>query len=152
MLENRQHIWRTSLIKDRVLQNHGADVSTALIAKVLREDFQMRYQKVKKIPFAGNSERSLSLRFVCAQKLLEHLSAGKRLLNVDESWISETDLRRRKWRRRGDPNSIPTKELGLRVSLLVAIDASGRSYSSISHANTDAETFRLFLWKLTAKL
>lgn len=36
--------------------------------------------------------------------------------------------------------------------MLVAIDTSGRSYSSLSHANTDAETFRLFLWKLTAKL
>ena len=35
---------------------------------------------------------------------------------------------------------------------MVAIDTEGNIYQSLSHANTDAKTFRLFLHRLIGKL
>ena len=46
----------------------------------------------------------------------------------------------------------PIQRVGARISLLMAIDTDGRTYTAMSHANTNGETFRLFLWKLINKL
>ncbi len=152
MREQKLPIWRTSLVQDAVLRDHGLRVRRPYVAHVLRHALKMRYRRVKPIPFDGNSDRCLILRMKCAQAVLAQLSAGKRLLNIDETWLSRTDFRRCRWRARGDTNSVPIKQLGKRLSVLMAIDTEGNSYSALSQANTDHETFGLFLWKLSAKL
>lgn len=127
-------------------------VTNQFVAQVMRKRLKMRYKKVQRTPFAGNSDRSLALRFLCAKVLLGLLAAGKRLINIDESWLSETDLRRKKWRCRGEANSLPSRDFGSRLSLLMAVDTDGNSYQALSHANTDHRTFQLFIWRLTNKL
>ena len=59
---------------------------------MLRNQFDMRFHKVKRVAFKGNSERSLVVRQQCAKKLLELLEQGCRVINVDESWINEVDF------------------------------------------------------------
>jgi len=61
------------------------------------------------VAFQGNSERCLVLRQLFAQRLLAQLQKGTRLLNVDETWINTGDMRHRKWRQRGQTNSISDK-------------------------------------------
>ena len=63
-------------------------VSKTLISKVLREDFQMRYRKVKNTSFLGNFERNLALRCVYGQKFLCALEMGYTIINIDQSWIN----------------------------------------------------------------
>jgi hypothetical protein len=48
----------------------------------------MRYSKIKKIPYQGNSQRSLVLRQQYAQKMLRVLSDNKRIINIDETWLN----------------------------------------------------------------
>ena len=40
---------------------------------MLRNQFDMRFHKVKRVAFKGNSERSLVVRQQCAKKMLEVL-------------------------------------------------------------------------------
>jgi hypothetical protein len=56
----------------------------------------MRYKKIKKIPFQGNSDRCLVLRQLYAKQLLGILNEGKRVINIDETWLPQTDFRNRK--------------------------------------------------------
>jgi len=63
----------------------------------MKHHFGMRFHKVKRVPFKGNSERSLVVRQQCAKKLLELLEQGFKIVNIDESWINEVDFQRRKW-------------------------------------------------------
>ena len=57
----------------------------------------MRFNKVKRVPFKGNSERSLVVRQQCAIKMLELLEQGFNIVNIDESWFNKMDFARRKW-------------------------------------------------------
>ena len=71
----------------------------------------LRYAKVKKVVFQGNNPRSLVLRQRFAMKMLELLHSGKRILNIDETWISGMRYVYRKWKARGSTNSIPEKQV-----------------------------------------
>ena len=92
----------------------------------------MRYKKVKKISYAANSERSLVLRQLYAKKLLEQLKDGKRVISIDETWVAETDFRQRKWRERGETNSVVEKVVSPRISMITAIDTDGHIYNSLT--------------------
>ena len=57
----------------------------------------LKYKKVKKIAFKGNAKKNLVLRQLFGMKLLEVLEQGKRIINVDETWINDTQFIRSKW-------------------------------------------------------
>jgi hypothetical protein len=118
----------------------------------MKQHFDMRFHKVKRVPFKGNSERSLVVRQQCAKKLLELLEHGFRIVNIDESWINEVDFQRRKWHDRTESNSLPRKTVSPRLSLLAAIDTEGSLYMAITTVNTTSEVVCLFVKQLVNAL
>ena len=64
---------------------------------MMRLELNMRFKKLVRISVHANSVRSLILRQQYALKLITLLKSGKRILNVDETWLGMTDFRRRKW-------------------------------------------------------
>ncbi len=84
----------------------GEEVKCHEVARVLKDELGMRYRRIQNVPLYLNSRRNLILRQQWALKYLE-LVDRKIFLNVDESWLSESYFLRRKWRARGDNNSIP---------------------------------------------
>ena len=112
----------------------------------------MRFHKVKRVAFKGNSERSLVVRQQCAKKMLELLERGTRIVNVDESWVNELDFARRKWHRRGESNSLPRGTVSPRLSVLAAIDTDGRVFMALSTSNTTSEVVCLFVSQLVELL
>ena len=79
------------------------------------------------------------------------LKNKKIILNIDESWISQMDYRRMKWCAPGSTNSVPTKQVQPRISLIVAIDSVGHMYASFTQVNTDSKIMGLYIREL-AKL
>ena len=67
----------------------------------------MRYRQIRAISVHANSSKNLVCRQRVALQFLELLLAGKRVLNVDETWLGMCDFRRRKWRPRDSNNSVP---------------------------------------------
>jgi len=151
-ISRNQHIWRIDQIVAEVHKDHGLEVTGALVSRVLRGRFGMRYRRVQHVAFTGNSGRCLRLRQLFAERLLTQLKNQTRCLNIDETWINQGDMRHMKWRRRGQTNSISDKAIQPRLSVIAAIDTEGESYMSLSIANTDEDTFRLFVSKLAKKL
>ena len=77
--------------------------------------------------------------------MIDLLAQGKRIICVDESWISETEYSRRLWCPKTDNGTITQKAVSPRLALLASIDSDGQIYYALSHANTDADTMTLFI-------
>ena len=124
-------MWKASQVKEQVKKDYGITVSSTYVASVLRNALSMRYKRVKRVAIQANSEASLVKRKACAEVLLNAFKEGKRILNIDETWLNETDFRRCKWRRRGESNSLSSKSVSPRISMLAAVDNFGGLYFSM---------------------
>jgi len=54
-----------------------------------------------------------------------------RFINLDESWLNQSDFRRRKWVPKGTINSQPTSLIWPRIAIIAAIDNFGEIYLSL---------------------
>jgi hypothetical protein len=73
---------------------------------VFKADLGLKFKKIKRVMYTANRERNLILRYEYAKTMIQLLKEGKRILNIDETWIAETDFRRRKWQEKGTTNSV----------------------------------------------
>ena len=77
--------------------------------------------------------------------MLELLSLGKRVINVDESWLSENSFNHAMWCPTNTPCTITDKFMNPRLALIAALDTDGNVYFSLTHSNTDSDVMLLFL-------
>ena len=84
--------------------------------------------------------------------MLSVLKQDKRVINVDETWLNESNFLRKTWVPNSATGSVPLHAITPSLSLIAALDTDGRVYFSLSHSNTDQDTFMLFLRHLVAKL
>ena len=78
------------------------------------------------------------------------LDEGYRIINVDESSISESDGRRMKWRYYQQTNGVREKGISPNLSLIAAISSEGDAWMALSQINTDSDAFVLFMQGLIA--
>ena len=57
--------------------------------------------------------------------MLELLGEGKRIINIDESWINETNFTRKMWAPKNVTASITSKIINPRLALIAALDTEG---------------------------
>ena len=81
--------------------------------------------------------------------MLPLLESGKRVINVDESWLNQTRFHRRIWAPSDAPATITDKQVAPRISLLVALDTRGHIWCALTQANTDADVMTMFLRHLS---
>ena len=117
---------------DLLRDEAGLTLSLQEVRKVLRDNMNMRYRMLKTVEYRGNSERCLVTRMKYAKTMLELLRQGKRIINIDESWLPHLDFRRKKWRQRGERNTASLKQLSHRVNMIAAIDTDGNLYMSLT--------------------
>ena len=98
------------------------ELSVEHVRKVMREDLNMRYLKIIRSAPHANSDKSLILRQQSALKLLKLMNTKSRLINIDESWLGESDFRRRKWQSKGLNNSLSIQMIRPRITLIAAVD------------------------------
>ncbi len=119
---------------------------------MFRKELGLRYKKIKLLPYQGNSEKNLVLRQQFAMKMMELLAEGKRIINVDETWISSTSFQRRKWCRKGSTNSVNNRAIQPRISMIAGMDTSGDAYACYTTVNTNTSVMKLYLSKLAEQL
>ena len=112
---------------------------------LMRSELGLSYKHVRVLDARTNKLRSLVLRQHYAIKMLELHAHGYRVLNVDESWLSETNYSRMTWSKRGRPNARSTKGLPQRIALVAAMDTSGAAYVALSTGKTDSDVIITFL-------
>ena len=112
----------------------------------------MRYRVLKRVEYQGNSVRCLVMRMLYARKMFELLDQGSRIINIDESWLPFLEFRTKKWRAKGEQNTISYKPLGHRVNMIAALDTNGQLYLSLTQFNTDSDVMLMFLSRLASLL
>ena len=101
------------------------------IRKAMHQELSMKFKKVVPISIHGNSAKNLVLRQQYAKHLIRLLQEGKRLLNVDESWIGMSDFRHCKWMAHGTTNSAVKLQVVPRISMIAGLDTTGKVYLSL---------------------
>ena len=147
-LRSNWHIWTTQQVREAVVQKEGPLVKNSEARLVLRQDYNMRFRVLKKAGYQGNSQRCLVTRFLYAKKMFALLESGARVINIDESWLPHLDFRNKKWRRRGEPNTVATKALCPKVNMIAAVDTEGKLYLSLTQQNTDTDVMLMFFSRL----
>ena len=87
-----------------------------------------------------------------AKKMLSLLDEGKRIINIDETWLPSLDFRNMKWRQKGETNTVSSKDLDPRVNMIAALDTDGKVYISLTQFNTDSDVMLMFLSRLANQL
>ena len=84
--------------------------------------------------------------------MIKVLDSGLRVLNIDESWISETDYSRRMWYPSTGAGTVTEKQINPRLALIAALDSDGNTFFSLTHAITNSDIMLLFLSNLARTL
>ena len=84
--------------------------------------------------------------------MLKLIKQGKRIINVDETWIAGVKFIHRKWRAQGSSNGVAVKKVQPRISMIAAVDSEGDAYVSYTQVNTDVNVMRLYLTQLALEL
>ena len=64
--------------------------------------------------------------------MLEIMWEGKRIINVDESWINETNFTRKMWSPSKSTSTLTSKIVQPRLALIAALDMDGYVYFSLT--------------------
>jgi hypothetical protein len=107
-------------------------IRAPLVQWVLKNKLGLTYRRLRRLTNQANSKRCLILRQQYAKYILDLKKSGKRVINVDETWINEKDYRRRCWRKKGMANSIPVKAISPNISMLVAVDTDGDIFFALT--------------------
>ena len=83
---------------------------------------------------------------------MQLLRDGKRVINIDETWLNETSFVRRTWGKRQGQGNYPLNSVSPRLSMIAALDTESRVWFTLSHANTDSNTMAAFLHSLKRQL
>ena len=114
----------------------------------MKYELGLRFKKIKPLAPQTNRLKCLLCRQQYAMTMLEVLASGKRVLNVDESWLSSTHFKRYSWAKAGKSNVRPEKKLRPKASIIAAIDNRGAAYISLGTANTDSGVMIAFFYEL----
>ena len=84
--------------------------------------------------------------------MLPLLEKGTRILNIDESWLNETNFVRKIWCPPQSPATVQSRPISYRIALIAALDTEGCIYYSLTQANTDQNVMLVYLQYLVEQL
>jgi hypothetical protein len=87
-----------------------------------------------------------------AKEMIKLLAEGKRVINIDESWLNDTNFARKKWKAHGTTNSVLGHQVNPRISMIGAVDTEGNAYISLLQTNNNNAIIKLFLSHLVGVL
>lgn len=148
MIDEKRSIWSVNVVKSVAESRLQCKVQKHMINRVMKEDFDLSYKQVRRIPFQGNIERNKVMRFGYAKRMLEVYQVGKRVINIDESWLAHADFHQKRWSRRGLRNTAADKKLSKKVNIIAAISNLGECWYSLLTCPVDSQVFRLFMSQL----
>lgn len=150
-LECRQPIDSALQVTEVVNDMHGTNLKAYMTRNILKYHLGLKYKQLQYGAPEANTQRCLVLRQQAAIKLLLLMSEGKRIYNVDESWIDQLNFTRGHWHSKFYPKK-GQKAVSPRISLIACVGSDGSAYYCLTQVNTDANVFCLYLTELVKKL
>lgn len=94
MLKHSRPIWCSSIIQQKINQKYSLCAKRSQVCSIMRKQLGLGYRKACPVPIQANSERCLVLRQQYAIRMIKLLESGKRIINIDESWVNQTQYNR----------------------------------------------------------
>ena len=116
-----------------------------MIRGYLKNELSLRYKKTDPITFRHNLHDSKLKRQYTAKWYIKFFAEGKRVINVDESVLNQTDKRRRGWFAKGQKNFVSHLERLARINIIAAVSSWGDFYFTINSGKSNSQTVLLFL-------
>ena len=110
----------------------------------MKRDLRLSFIKTKKIYPNANSAKVMVQRQQYAMALISLMEQGKRIINVDETWLNETSFVRRVWAPRDGLGNFNLNAISPRLSMIAALDCDGKVWFSLAHATTDSDVIATF--------
>ena len=131
MNDTGQVIDSVKKLQQDLKEEKGMEVKYRETASIMKKDLDMSFKKIQEVSLRTNSEKNLVLRQRFAVNLIQVLRSGKRVLNIDQTWLGMSDFRRMKWRPKDSTNSIPKLSMQPRITMFVGLDTEGELYLSL---------------------
>ena len=145
LLSKNVSILNAEKVVKEVQKKKNITLTTLQVRSIMRDDLGLAYRMSRKVPVQGNSERCLVLRQQYAMEMIPLLQDGKRILNIDESWLNETNFIRKMWCPPGTTATVSQRPISHRLALIAALDTEGCIYYSLTQSNTDQNVILVFL-------
>ena len=84
--------------------------------------------------------------------MIKLFRAGMWVINFDETELTNSDFRVKKWRLPGTTNSIPNPRINPRICLIAGVSNHGELYLSLLQINTNTEVVKVYLTALAQQL
>ena len=84
--------------------------------------------------------------------MIDLLVDSTRIINVDETWLNETNFLRKMWCPAYAPATATLRSVTPRISLIAALDTGGQVYYTLTQANTDQNVMMVYMQHLIRKL
>ena len=152
MQQEGKPIESARMVCEAVRLAENLEVSEKQVRLALKKDFKLSFLRSKKLASAANSHRCLVLRQQFALRMLQLHSESKWVINIDETWLNETNHTRRTWGLRDGSGNATLHTVTPRVSMIAAVDNEGNAWFALSHANSDNNMMALFLHSLAEAL
>ena len=127
----------------------GYRIGWETVRKMMKQNFKMRHEKVKRISFHGNTESCLVKRHLYARRMFELLDQGYHVFNIDESTLSVSNFARKMWVEKKGSKSVVDEVLKQKINLIVAVSNRGEAYIAQTIVNTDDEMMCMFFSKFS---
>ena len=128
------------------------EVKNLEVRTALKYELDYSYRRASEVPVQSNTTRCLVMRQRYALRMLELLKDGQRIINVDESWLNQTNFQRKVWAQKSRPASVNNKSVAPRISLIAALDTDGQAFYGLTQVNTDQYVMMVFLAYLAQRL
>ena len=86
------------------------------------------------------------------KKMLELMTDGTRILNIDETWIAQTNFKRQAWMQLEKNESDRINPVAQRITMIVALDNYGDIYLALMQSNTNQYSFSEYISDLAQVL
>ena len=137
MLRNSVPIINAETVVQQAKKQDNIKITVQTVKSIMKDELGLAYRMTKKIPVQANEKRCLVLRQQYALVMLPLLEKGTRILNIDESWLNDTNFTRKMWCPPQSPATVQTKPISYRIALIAALDTEGCIYYSLTQSNTD---------------
>ena len=123
-----------------------------MIRRYLKFKLGLNYKIVRTISCNHNFIVNKLKRQCAASNYIDFLYEGKRIINIDESNIADTDSRNRGWWYPRRKNQVTKNHRMSNVNLILGISSYGEFFYSVNFGKTNSDTFFLYIMKLVQKL
>ena len=108
-----------------MIEDTGIKFNLPYIRKILKNEIEFSYRKAKKVEPRTNTENSLVHRQKYAMTMINLLSEGKKIINVDESFIDQSNYTRRSWSPKKSRGSVKSSNMKESLKIFSALDTDG---------------------------